>query len=215
MHLLLVGSTGLVGSHVLKLSLQDERVTKVTVISRRPIELKHPKLNIEIVNFDLLNEQASWWKADAVICTLGTTIKKAKSKEAFKKVDYTYPLKVGEYAHKAGTQTFVLNSATGADAKSFFFYNQVKGQLENSLRQLGFHSLVFVRPGLIGGKREEFRLGEELAKVVTRILTPFLPKSLQMNHPEQIARSLLESAILAKPGEHIVTAAELNTKFKL
>jgi len=215
MHLLLVGSTELVGSHVLKLSLQDERVTKVTVVSRRPLELNHPKLRVEIVNFDLLNEQASWWKADAVICTLGTTMKKAKSKEAFKKVDYEYPLKVGELSYKAGTKTYVLNSATGADANSFFFYNQVKGQLENSLRKIRFESLVLVRPGLIGGKREEFRLGEELAKVVTRILTPILPKSLKMNHPEQIAKSLLESAILAEPGEHIVTAAELNTNFKL
>lgn len=162
-----------------------------------------------MVDFDHFPTDASWWNADAVICTLGTTIKKARTKEAFKKVDYSYPLEVAKLALKYGTPSYVLNSATGADIHSRFLYNQVKGELEESLRKLAFKSLVFVRPGLIGGKREEFRLGEELAKVMTKVLGPLLPKKLQMNHPQRIASALLNAAINPKVGIEIITSEQL------
>lgn len=209
MDLLCVGSTGLVGSHVLNLALKDPRVNKVTVLARREIPQDDPKLNVQIVDFDHLPTQASWWKADAVICTLGTTIKVAGSKAAFRRVDLEYPLLVAKIARDHGTGTYVLNSAMGADSHSNFFYNQVKGELEDRLSSMNFKSLTLVRPGLIGGERVEFRLGEEMAKGVMKFLGPFLPKSLRINEPAQIAKAILEAAIAQEKGVKIISSKEL------
>lgn len=209
MNLLCVGSTGLVGSHVLNLALKDPRISKVTVLTRRAVPQEDPKLNVQIVDFDHLPMEASWWKADAVICTLGTTIKAAGSKEAFRKVDLEYPLLVAKMARDHGTGNYVLNSATGADSHSNFFYNQVKGELEDRLSSMNFKSLTLVRPGLIGGEREEFRLGEEMAKGLMKILGPILPKSWRINQPGQIAKVILEAAIAHEKGVKIISSKDL------
>lgn len=209
MDLLCIGSTGLVGSHVLNLALKDPRVSKVTVLSRREVSQDDPKLNVEIVDFDHLPSEASWWKADAVICTLGTTIKVAGSKEAFRRVDLEYPLQVAKIARDHGTGTYVLNSAMGADSHSNFFYNQVKGELEDRLSSMNFKSLTLVRPGLIGGERTDVRLGEEMAKSIMKVLEPILPKSLRINQPAQIAKAILEAALAQEKGVKIISSKEL------
>ena len=175
MKLLLVGATGLVGSHVLRLALADDRIDSVVAPSRRELP-KHPKLLSPVVDFDHLPKDATWWQADALICTLGTTMSKAGSKEAFRRVDHDYPLSSGQLAKQHGTLTYVLNSALGADASSRFFYNRVKGELERDLEKLGFSSLTYVRPGLIGGDRQEVRAGERASVSALAWLGPFLPR---------------------------------------
>src|SRR5688572_4654854 len=128
MKLLLVGATGLVGSHVLRQALTESRIDLVVAPARRPLP-EHAKLHAPLVDFEHLPEDASWWQADAVVCTLGTTIKTAGSRETFRRVDHDYPLAVARLARRHGTPTYVLNSALGADAASRIFYNRVKGQL--------------------------------------------------------------------------------------
>lgn len=208
MKLLLVGATGLVGRNVLDLALADPRIYGVVAPVRRRLP-EHPKLIAPVVNFEHLPEDAAWWRVDAVICTLGTTIKTAGSQEAFRRVDHDYPLAVARLARQHGTPTFVLNSAMGADVSSRFFYNRVKGEVERDLATVGFQSLTFVRPGLIGGKRDEFRLGEKLASVALGILKPVLPRSLRINPAMKIAAALVEAAVVPRPGTHVVTSAEL------
>lgn len=208
MKLLLVGATGLVGSHVLRLALADERVSEVVAPSRRVLD-KHPKLFAPIVDFEVLPTDADWWKADAVICALGTTMKQAGSKKAFRRVDHEYPLAVAKLARQHGTPTYVLNSAVGADATSHFFYNRVKGELERDLAECGFSSLTHVRPGLISGPRQEFRLGERAAECVLTVLGPLLPKKWRTNSADNIAQALLEAAMVARPGVHIVRSDQL------
>ena len=210
MDLIIVGATGLVGSHVLDSALVDSRVDKITALVRREIPLTHPKLHTQVVDFDHLPVDASWWKADAVICTLGTTIKVAGSKEAFRKVDLDYPLAVAKIARDHGIETYVLNSAMGADSHSNFFYNQVKGELEDRLISMNFKSLTLVRPGLIGGKRKEFRFGEEIAKRVMSILGPLMPKSMRINPPAQIANAILDAALKQESGVVFISSRELN-----
>jgi uncharacterized protein YbjT (DUF2867 family) len=206
--LLLVGATGLVGSHVLKQALSDSRIERVAAPTRKPLP-EHEKLESPLVDFDRLPEDAPWWKADAVICTLGTTIKAAGSREAFRRVDHDYPLSVARLSRRHGTLTYVLNSAMGADAASVIFYNRVKGELEQALAGVGFTSLTHVRPGLIGGDRPESRPGEQLAIVAVRALGPLLPRRLRLNPAENIARALLEAAHRADPGVHVVSSDAL------
>lgn len=174
MKLLLVGATGLVGRHVLEVALADARVDQVIVLARRPLS-PHPKMRALEVDFDHLPDTADWWQADAVICTLGTTMRAAGSQAAFRRVDHDYPLAVARLAHRHGTPTYVLNSALGADAGSRIFYNRVKGEVEQALAGVGFDSLTYVRPGLIGGSRDEFRFGERLFVFALSAVAPVLP----------------------------------------
>ncbi|MBW7834678.1 MAG: NAD-dependent dehydratase [Simplicispira suum] len=209
MKLLLVGATGLVGSHVLRLALADDRIDGVVAPSRQELP-GHPKLQAPVVDFEHLPEDAPWWRADAIICTLGTTMSKAGSKDAFRRVDHDYPLLAARLARQHGTPAYVLNSALGADASSRIFYNRVKGDLEHDLETLGFSSLTHVRPGLIGGDRQEVRAGERASASVLAWLGPFLPRRWRLNPAPKIAQVLLDAAIRRLPGVHVITSERMS-----
>ncbi|PKB20066.1 NAD(P)H-binding protein [Janthinobacterium sp. 64] len=208
MKLILIGATGLVGREVLRLALADGRVTAIVAPVRKVLPA-HAKLEAPRVDFDRLPADAPWWQADAVICTLGTTMKVAGTRQAFLRVDHDYPLAVARLALVAGTRTYALNSAAGANAASRFFYNRVKGDLERDLEQLGFASLTHVRPGLIGGEREEARAGEGAALRLLRVLGPVLPARWRINPAPRIASALLEAALAGAPGVHVVGPEQL------
>ncbi|MGO1190772.1 hypothetical protein [Vibrio casei] len=139
-----------------------------------------------------------------MICTLGTTIKDSGSKAAFKRVDHDYPLMVANLTHQYGASTYVLNSAIGANENSKIFYNQVKGELERDLQAIGFNSLTLVQPGLIGGKRDEFRLGEQILAITLTVFNPILPKRWRISPADNIAKALLDSVIDSKSGCHYI-----------
>lgn len=206
--LLLVGATGLVGSRVLEQALADPGIGSVTALARRDLPA-HPKLTALRVDYERLDEDAPWWRADAVICTLGTTMRSAGSRAAFHRVDHDYPMAVARLAHAHGTRVYVLNSATGADPRSRFFYNRVKGELENDLRQVGFDSLALVRPGLIDGPRTEFRPGERVLLGALRIAGPLLPGRWRPNPASSIARALLGAALRPQQGVNVVAAEQM------
>jgi len=208
MKLLLAGATGLVGGHVLAQALADPRIDAVIAPTRRALAA-HPKLLAPAVDFEALPEDAPWWAADAAISALGTTIGKAGSQDAFRRVDHGYQLAVARLAHQHGTPAFVLNSALGADPASRIFYNRVKGELERDLAGLDFASLTFVRPGLIGGERGEVRTAERAALILLGILGPVLPRAWRINPAGRIAAAMIEAAIAAKPGRHVVSSAAL------
>lgn len=208
MKLLLVGATGLVGSHVLALALNDSRISNVVVLTRSIIA-PHPKLDIIQTDFDDLPQSAEWWKVDSVICTLGTTMRKAKTKTQFKRVDYDYPLAVATIARQQGASSFVLNSSMGADVSSRFFYNQVKGDIEAAITQLDYPSLTIVRPGLIEGDRNEKRLGEQIMVNFLKVFGGFLPKSMQVNPARNIAQHMIEAALQQKQGTEFIRSKQL------
>jgi len=208
MDVLLAGATGLVGTQVLQQLLADTRCTGVLAITRRPMTQTHPKLRNQVIDFERLDH----WTAprmEAVICALGSTMKQAGSREAFYRIDHDYPITIARAAHAQGTSVFVLNSAAGANPQSRIFYNRVKGELERDLRQIGFVSLTFVRPGLIGGKRQARRTGEHIGSVVLGALGPILPRRLRINPVEHIAAAMVSAALRPSRGEHCVEAAEL------
>ncbi|MDR6092969.1 NAD-dependent dehydratase [Stenotrophomonas sp. SORGH_AS_0321] len=209
MRVMLLGATGLVGGQALGLLLDDPRCTALVAPSRRPLPVTAPKLDNPVLDFEHLPGTAPWWAVDAVICALGSTMAQAGSRDAFKRIDHDYPLTFAGQAHAHGAGTFVLNSAAGADAGSRFFYNRVKGALEQDLRGLEFDSLTLVRPGLIGGQRAHKRTGEHLAMQVLGVLGPLLPRGWRINPADNIAAALVDAALAPRPGEHVVSAAEL------
>lgn len=209
MKLLLAGASGLVGGHLLRLALADARITQVIAPVRRALSTTHPKLLAPVVDYDALPEDAPWWQADAVVCALGTTMKAAGSQAAFRKVDHDYPLAVARCARAHGTPTYVLNSASGANAQSRFFYNRVKGELEQALAGMGFTSLTSARPGLIGGERRESRPAERAALLALTALGPLLPRRWRICPAQTIARAMLDAALQGRAGVHVLPAETL------
>lgn len=209
MRVMLLGATGLVGGHVLQELLRDDRCSAVVAPTRRPLPVVDGRLDNPVLDFEQLPGVAPWWAVDAVICALGSTMAQAGSREAFRRIDHDYPLAFAGQAQAHGAGCFVLNSATGANPRSWFFYNRVKGELEQDLRALDFDSLTLVRPGLIGGERAQRRAGEHLASKVLGVLGPVLPRRYRINPAEVIARAMVEAAIAAVPGERIIGAEQL------
>jgi uncharacterized protein YbjT (DUF2867 family) len=206
--LMLVGATGLVGGHVLQQALADPAVTQVVAPTRKPLT-PQPKLINPVVDFERLPEDAEWWAVDAVVCTLGTTIRVAGSQAAFYKVDHDHPLEVAYLARRHGAKAFALNSALGADVGSRVFYSRTKGETERDLHAVGYPSLTLVRPGLIGGQRQESRPLEQLAVTVSRLVQPVLPKRYRVVPADRIARHLLQAALAATPGVHVLPSEAL------
>ena len=209
MKILHVGATGLVGKQVLQRLLDAPQVERVIAPTRRQLGIAHPRLLNPVVDFDALPVDADWWAADAVICTLGTTINEAGSKEAFRRVDHDYPLHVARLARDRGARAYVLNSAMGASAASSIFYNRVKGELEDDLAALGYPSLVLVRPGLIDGERIQSRPGEARMLAVSRLLRLLLPMKWRPSRAERIADALAAAALDPPPGRTVIGAERL------
>jgi len=208
MKLLLLGATGLVGRSVLDLALADSRVASVVALTRRTL-LPHVKLTNVLVDFDALEDTAPWWAVDSVICALGTTMKTAGSREAFRKVDYEYPLVVARRARKAGARAFVLNSSVGANASSRTFYLKTKGEAEAAVSGLGYPSVTLVRPAGLMGERKEFRLAERVMTPVLETLRALVPRRYRMVPADRVAACLLEEAIAARPGTQVVESEQI------
>ncbi|MDR3429954.1 MULTISPECIES: NAD-dependent epimerase/dehydratase family protein [Silvimonas] len=206
--LLLTGATGLVGHAVLRQALADERVSRVVAPTRRALP-PHPKLENPVIDFDQLPKDAPWWQVDAVICTLGTTLRVAGSREAFRKVDLEYPLRIALLARRHGARMYALNSAMGAKLGSRVFYLKVKGELEQSLMECDYPSVLIVRPGLLGGDRTEIRPGERFGQVVLGALNGIMPRRFRIVPAEKVARALLEGALAATPGLEILESEDL------
>jgi len=206
--ILLVGATGLVGSHVLRQALADPGVAQVVAPTRKSL-VPHPKLLNPVVDFNQLPQDAEWWRVDAVVCTLGTTIRVAGSQAAFYKVDHDHPLEVAYLARRHGARAFALNSALGADTASRVFYSRTKGETERDLQAVGYPSLTLVRPGLIGGVRQESRPAEQMAVRLSQWLQPLLPRRYRVVPADRIAHHLLEAALAGAPGVHVLPSEAL------
>lgn len=206
--LMLVGATGLVGETALQRALASPRVQQLVAPTRRPLA-PHPKLVNPVVDFDTLPADADWWRVDAVACALGTTIRDAGSQDAFRRVDHDYPLAIARQAHARGATTFVLVSAMGADADSRVFYSRTKGEVEQALGALGFASLTLLRPGLRGGERRQHRGGERIALRLMGALDGVLPRRYRIVPAERVADALLQAALDAPPGRHVIASERL------
>lgn len=186
---LVVGATGLVGSKVVALLLANDRYSQVKVLVRKPYAVNHPKLTSIVFDFD--NPDTSRVLADDVYCCLGTTMKKAGSKEAFYKVDFTYPYQIAQTALANGAKRFAIVTAMGADVKSLFYYNRVKGEIEQSLRQLGYHTLLIFRPSLLLGERNESRLGEKIGESLAYVFRWITPAKYRAIEADKVATAMV------------------------
>ena len=199
MEAIIFGATGAVGRELLKLCLDGNRYSRVTVIARRPASLTHEKLQWTMAEFDALDnlEPFSGLIDGDAYCCLGTTIKAAGSEEAFRRVDYDYVLNAARFAKKSGVTQFSLVTAIAANPESGMLYNRTKGEAEAAIVAEDFPTLNIFRPSLLKGKRAEFRLKEEIGNRLLFLMTPLFHVGLQRYKPVEIsklARALYVSA---------------------
>jgi uncharacterized protein YbjT (DUF2867 family) len=197
--ILLAGATGLVGTQILTALLVDHTVSKVDVLSRRALEVTHPKLRVHVVDFRRLPPLEA---VDEVYLSLGTTIRVAGSREAFRAVDLDANLAVAMAGVAAGATRVALVSAIGANARSSTFYLRVKGELEDALDRLDLEALVIARPSLLLGDRDAlkqpFRLAETIGAPVTKLLAPMLPQRYRPIEGRDVAQSLVRTLPTAR-----------------
>jgi uncharacterized protein YbjT (DUF2867 family) len=196
----LIGATGLVGSALLRLLLDDDRVASVAVLGRRATGAAHPKLAEHLVDFDAPAAWAERVAGDVLFSALGTTLRAAGSAAAQYRVDHDYQLRAAEAARRNGVPAYVLVSASGSSPRALVFYSRMKGELERDVEALRFERTRILRPGLLDGERKEKRPGEGWALRVARPLAPLLPASARPIRVEVVARAALAAAFDPAPG---------------
>lgn len=195
---LLIGATGLIGNTFLDLIKNDDSV-EVNALTRREIPpLKDfPHIKQQIIDFENLKKYKHVISAQTIVSALGTTIKKAGTQEIYRKIDYHFPLEIAKYALENGCKNFILISSIGADPNSKIFYNKLKGELERDIQKLAFNSIHIIRPSLLLGDREEFRLSEEIGKIFLKPFRFLIPIKYRPIHAMVIAHKIY--SILKNP----------------
>lgn len=212
---LIAGAQGLVGSHLLRLLLARAAWSGVVAPVRRPLTPAHPKLSAPLVDFDRLDDFAPDTPIDDVFCCLGTTIAKAGSKAAFRRVDHDYVVAMARLAVRVGARHFVMVSALGASASSRVFYNRVKGEAEAAVLALPLPRTTIFRPSLLAGERSESRPAERAGLLFAKLVGPFLIGGLRRYRAvpaEDVAAAMAAVALEGEPlgvveSEQIVTLA--------
>jgi uncharacterized protein YbjT (DUF2867 family) len=166
---IVAGATGLIGKQVVfELAGLDHVETHILV--RRTPERVPEGLIVHAL------DTGSWPKAiaatapDVVISCLGTTMRTAGSKEAFRAVDFDLVLAVAAAARAAGARQMIAVTSVGASPKASNFYLKTKGEAEDAMAAQGFERLDLIRPGLLtGGERPDARPGESLGILLSPI----------------------------------------------
>lgn len=211
---LLIGATGFVGSHCLQLLLSHQAYQKVIVLSRRSLELDHPKLEEHVIDFEDLAQYHSLLVGHDFFSCLGTTMAKAGNKEAFFQVDFKYVYTAARLAAANGVNQYLLVSSVGADKESTFYYSRVKGELEDAVKDLPFWSIHVFQPSVLLGERNENRWGEKWAGRIGKLIDSATGGLLTKYRPveaEVVAQSMVNAAQGLRKGLHIYPSHLLQT----
>jgi uncharacterized protein YbjT (DUF2867 family) len=201
----LAGGSGLVGGELLRLLLGDGYFTRLVSVGRRTLPIEHPKLVQEKVEFSNPAAFPSLDAPDVAFCCLGTTSKKAGSREAFRAVDYDAVLTFANAARAKGARAFLHVSSLGADPRSRHFYYSVKGEIEAALEKVGFDSLFAMRPSMLDGDRPERRALARTVLAFARALGPMLGK-YRPTPSHAVARTMIAKAKERTPESHVIEA---------
>lgn len=205
---LIVGATGAIGRKLTPVLAAAEGVTRLIVLHRRATSFAGlPKVEEQIIDFGALEQTSIEGGVDAVFCCIGTTQKKAGSTRAFQRVDRDIPIALARWAAGQGAAVFVAVSSLGADAGSKSVYMRTKGEMEAGVAAVGVPATYILRPSLLQGERDEFRLAERVGNRVLGIVGPLMIGSLERYRAvptEVVAKAMLRCAERADPGVHIL-----------
>ena len=202
---LVAGATGLIGGLLVDRLIASERYARVIALVRRPLDREHPKLEERLVDFDALSS-LELPAVDDIYCALGTTIATAGSREAFRRVDFTYVHELALAGSRAGARQFLLVSSAGADARSRVFYSRVKGEVEQAVSRVRYQSVQIFRPSILVGERSEARRGETIGIAIMSALSFAMIGPLRRYRPiaaDAVAGAMIKAALEERSGVHV------------
>ncbi len=204
-----IGATGLVGKQLVSQLLENEHFGKVRIFVRRDSGLSHPKLEQLIVDFA---DEKTWAKkltGDVLFSALGTTLKQAGSKAKQYEVDFTFNLNFAQKAKANSIENYVLVSSIGANSKSALFYTRIKGELDDTVANLGFENLTILRPSYLSGERDEKRWMEELSLPIVGFVTKLILKKYRPISGGTVAKAMINGVLKPHPEKTIWEADEV------
>lgn len=205
MKAIIIGASGLIGNELLQLLLESKIYQEIHLIGRQKIECQNPCVFQHIIDFSALKSFKLDQHVDHAFCCLGTTMKKAKTKDAFYQVDCQMVEDFSFWCLDHGVSFLAVISALGASKHSSIFYNSVKGEMEEKVLKVMGDKVTFLRPSLLLGQRKEFRLGELLAIKLAPIYSNLIPKKLENYLP-------IEASLVAKAMLRLAQASSLRKK---
>lgn len=197
-----LGASGLVGSHVVQKLLADDSFTTVRVLIRKPLLLQHPKLEQQIVDFsNYENYKIKLGKGDCIFCCIGTTKANVKGDETeYRKIDFDIPVNAARFSSEAGFQQYLLVSAMGANSKAHIFYSRLKGEVEEVIGTFHFKGFHIFRPSFLLGNRKEKRMGELIAKTISKIFSFLIPSNYKPIEATDVAAAMVKAAKAKEEG---------------
>jgi len=206
---IILGATGLTGSILLEKLLKDNRYENIKLFSRKKIDGLPSKVKQFVGNLFELEIFKDDFTGDEVFCCIGTTAKKTPDKTVYKQIDYGIPVNASKLAKENGINTFLVVSALGANTKSSIFYNKTKGKMERDVLAQNIPNTYILQPSIIGGNRQESRIGEKIGLVAFKIFQPLLIgklKKYKMIKAETIAQAMLNLANSSPSTIKIITS---------
>ena len=202
---LITGATGLVGGHLLRMLVREPTVSTIAAPTRRPLADTQGVFNPHDPQLsDALAQVVD--PIDTVFCCLGTTRREAGSKAAFIHADYTLVVDTALTGLRLGAKHMLVISAMGADPHSLFFYNRVKGEMEQALRAQAWRNLTILRPSMLLGERDNRRANEALLAPLFRLL----PGNWKSIDARDVAQAMLSEALApAQEGVTVLPSAKL------
>jgi uncharacterized protein YbjT (DUF2867 family) len=195
---IVLGATGLVGSHLVKQLLNDERFAHIKIFARRKSGIIHQKIQEYIIDFEKLADWRNEINGDVLFSALGTTLSQAGSKEAQYTIDYTYQYEFARTAAENAVPVYVLVSSAMADPHSRLFYTRMKGELEVEVKKLPFQVIRILQPGMLTGKRNKERKGEKIGLGVIKFLNSIgIARKQKPIEAAIVARAMINSAFSA------------------
>ena len=191
---IILGATGLTGSHLLELLLLDSDYDTVKVFTRKKLSINHPKLEEHVIDLLKLSDHANEFIADVVFCCIGTTKAKTPDKELYRAIDYGIPVEAAKLAKQNAINHFIVISALGANAESKILYNQLKGEMERDVLAQHIEYTHLLQPSLIVGNRKEKRKGEDLSKHFMKVFGFLIPARYKMIQAKAIAQAMVQIA---------------------
>lgn len=213
MKAVLFGSTGLIGTNILRLLNSSNEFTSITSFVRKRSDIVPSKVKEIVTDFQNIEEYKDEFACDVCFISIGTTIKQAGSQEKFKEVDYTFVFNIARLCKIMDVKSVLVVSSLGADPNSTVFYSRVKGEMERDVSKLELNSLYFFRPSLLLGDRKDFRIGEKVGEVVSGVFSFVFVGGLKKYKPisaEIVAKAMLKMSLTFKTGIHYFESDEIS-----
>ena len=184
----IIGATGAVGREIVNEILSGEYYNRVYILGRSSISKLPDDSRLEkiIIGFDNIDFDMDILENADVFASLGTTIKTAGSKENQRKIDVDYTVNFAKLC-EGKVRSFNVVSAIGANSKSKNFYNSLKGELEDKLKEMNLRTLRIFQPSLLISRRDDNRFLEEIFMKVAPIFQFVLKGKIKKYSPIEVS----------------------------